>query len=75
MIYSVISILGPLGGVICNSFVNPLIGGYEKKKASYAAILLHMAEVVCGMSMAFLRQKYYFIIFFCTFYNVRISTY
>ena len=62
MIYSVISILGPLGGVICNSFVNPLIGGYEKKKASYAAILLHMAEVVCGMSMAFLRQKYYFLV-------------
>ena len=62
MIYSVISILGPLGEVICNSFVNPLIGGYEKKKASYAAILLHMAEVVCGMSMAFLRQKYYFLV-------------
>ena len=62
MIYSVISILGPLGGVICNSFVNPLIGGYEKKKASYAAILLHMAEVLCGMSMAFLRQKYYFLV-------------
>ena len=62
MIYSVISILGPLGGVICNSFVNPLIGGYEKKKASYAAILLHMAEVICGMSMAFLRQKYYFLV-------------
>ena len=62
MIYSIISILGPLGGVICNSFVNPLIGGYEKKKASYAAILLHLAEVICGMSMAFLRQKYYFLI-------------
>ena len=62
MIYTAITILGPLGGVICNSFVNPLIGGYEKKKASYAAILLHMAEVICGMSMAFLRQKYYFLI-------------
>ena len=61
VIYSAISILGPLGGVICNSFVNPLIGGYEKKKASYAAILLHLAEVICGMSMAFLRQKYYFL--------------
>ena len=62
MIYTAITILGPLGGVICNSFVNPLIGGYEKKKASYAAILLHLAEVFCGMSMAFLRQKYYFLI-------------
>ena len=62
MIYSVISILGPLGGVICNSFVNPLIGGYEKEKASYAAILLHLAEVSCGISMAFLRQKYSFLI-------------
>ena len=62
VIYSVISILGPLGGVICNSIVNPLIGGYEKKKASYAAIMLHMAEVICGMSMAFLRNKISFLV-------------
>ena len=62
VIYSAISILGPLGGVICNSIVNPLIGGYEKKKASYAAIMLHMAEVICGMSMAFLRNKISFLI-------------
>ena len=62
VIYSIISILGPLGGVICNSIVNPLIGGYEKKKASYAAIMLHMAEVICGMSMAFLRNKISFLI-------------
>jgi hypothetical protein len=61
MIYTIITILGPLGGVICNSFVNPLIGGYEKKKASYAAILLHIAEVICGMSMAFLRNKISFL--------------
>ena len=61
MIYTVITILGPVGGVICNSFVNPLIGGYEKKKASYAAILLHIAEVICGMSMAFLRNKISFL--------------
>ena len=45
-----------------NSIVNPLIGGYEKKKASYAAIMLHMAEVICGMSMAFLRNKISFLI-------------
>ena len=62
MIYTVITILGPLGGVICNSLVNPLIGGYEKKKASYAAILLHITEVLCGMSMAFLRNKISFLV-------------
>ena len=62
IIYTIISILGPLGGVICNSIVNPLIGGYEKKKASYAAILLHMMEVSCGMSMAFLRNKMSFLV-------------
>ena len=62
MMYSVIALLGPLGGVICNSLVNPVIGGYEKKKASYAAIILHLAEVFCGMSMAFLRQKNLFLI-------------
>jgi len=61
IIYTAITILGPLGGVICNSIVNPLIGGYEKKKASYAAILLHIAEVICGMSMAFLRNKISFL--------------
>ncbi len=62
IIYTMISILGPIGGVICNSIVNPLIGGYEKKKASYAAILLHMLEVSCGMSMAFLRNKISFLV-------------
>ena len=62
VIYTIISILGPLGGVICNSIVNPLIGGYEKKKASYAAILLHISEVICGMSMAFLRNKMSFLV-------------
>ena len=62
MMYSAITLLGPLGGVICNSLVNPLIGGYEKKEASYAAIILHLIEVSCGMSLAFLRQKKYFLI-------------
>ena len=62
IIYTIISILGPLGGVICNSIVNPLIGGYAKKKASYAAILLHISEVICGMSMAFLRNKMSFLV-------------
>lgn len=62
VIYTAISILGPLGGVICNSIVNPLIGGYEKKQASYAAILLHVLEVLCGMSMAFLRKKIWFLV-------------
>jgi len=61
IIYTAITILGPLGGVICNSIVNPLIGWYEKKKASYAAILLHIAEVICGMSMGFLRNKISFL--------------
>ena len=51
-----------MGGVLCNYFVNPLIGGYETKKASYAAIILHIMEVSCGLTIAILRQKKYFLI-------------
>jgi sugar phosphate permease len=60
--YTTIALFGPLGGVLCNSLVNPLIGGYETKKASYAAIILHILEVSCGLTNAFLRQKNYFLI-------------
>ena len=60
--YTAIALFGPLGGVLCNSIVNPLIGGYETKKASYAAIILHILEVSCGLTSAFLRQKKYFLI-------------
>ena len=60
--YTLIALFGPLGGVLCNYFVNPLIGGYETKKASYAAIILHIMEVSCGLTIAILRQKKYFLI-------------
>jgi len=60
--YTLISVIGPLGGIVCNSFVNPLIGGYDKKHAALAVILLHLAEVSCGLAMSILRTKMTFFV-------------
>ena len=52
--YTIISIVGPLGGVLANWFSSICLGGYEHKHAPLALLLFCIISLICGISIPFM---------------------
>ena len=58
--YTVISIVGPLGGTLNSTFTNFVLGGYENKHSQLALLFFHLVCCCFGLSIAFMPGLYSF---------------
>ena len=66
--YSIICFLGPLGGLIANSFLKTIIGDYQSRKSSYPIVILQtiasIFSICIGLMNSTLTVSIITIIFF-----------
>ena len=58
--YSLIAVAGPLGGVLLNSIIVSIFGGYTSKNSMRILFCLHLCTCSCGLSIAFMNNIYAF---------------
>lgn len=58
--YTIIAIVGPLGGIVITSLVNYCLGGYEHRHSVLILFLLHIIASFCGIAIPFVGSLYPF---------------
>lgn len=53
--YSIICFAGPIGGMIANWLLKPVIESYESRKASWPVVILQLIASVFGISIGFMK--------------------
>ena len=53
--YAIICISGPLGGIIANYLLKPVLGSYESKKASWPLVVLQIIASIFAISIGLMR--------------------
>lgn len=66
--YTVIAIIGPIGGLGVGSITNYFFGGYEQKHSSLTMIFTHLISCACGITGTFFDSVYYFCILTTLFF-------
>ena len=54
--YAIICISGPLGGIIANYLLKPVLGSYESRKASWPLVILQIVASVFGICIGLMKQ-------------------
>ena len=54
--YAIICISGPLGGIIANYLLKPVLGSYESRKASWPLVVLQIIASVFGICIGLMKQ-------------------
>ena len=58
--YTIIAIVGPLGGIVISSFINYWLGGYEHRHSVLILLILHIIASFCGIAIPFVNSLYSF---------------
>ena len=53
--YSIICFSGPLGGIITNAILKPIIGNYDSRKASWPLVFIQLIASAFAISIGFMR--------------------
>ena len=53
--YSIICFAGPVGGMIANAVLKPLIISYESRKASWPLVILQLIASIFGISIGLMK--------------------
>ena len=53
--YTIICFAGPVGGMIANAVLKPIIHSYESRKASWPLVLLQITASIFGISIGFMK--------------------
>jgi MFS family permease len=53
--YTIICFAGPVGGMINNAVLKPIIGSYESRRASWPLVLLQLTASIFGISIGFMK--------------------
>lgn len=56
--YSIICISGPLGGVIANALLKPVLGSYESRKASWPLVILQIIATFFAISIGLMKSLF-----------------
>ena len=54
--YSIICFSGPLGGIIANTVLKPVIGNYDSRKASWPLVFIQLIASICAISIGFMKS-------------------
>ena len=54
--YTIISLVGPLGGIIINSILKPIIGNYDSKEASLPIVILQLISSMFAISIGLMTS-------------------
>lgn len=55
MCYSIICFSGPIGGIITNAILRPIIGNYDSRKASWPLVFIQLIASLFAISIAFTK--------------------
>jgi MFS family permease len=55
MCYSIICFSGPLGGILANAILRPLIGNYDSRKVSWPLVFIQLLASLFAISIAFTK--------------------
>ena len=58
--YSVMAVAGPLGGILFNSLIVSLFGGYDSKNSVWVLLMMHIITCILGVSVPFMNNLYGF---------------
>ena len=58
--YTIIAIVGPLGGIVISSLVNYWLGGYEHRHSVIMLFVLHIIASFCGIAIPLVNSLYPF---------------
>ena len=53
--YTIICFTGPVGGILANAVLKPIIHSYESRKASWPLVLLQITASICGISIGLMK--------------------
>ena len=53
--YSIICFAGPVGGMIANAVLKPIIRSYESRRASWPLVFLQLTASIFGVSIGFMK--------------------
>ena len=56
--YSIICFAGPFGGIIFNTILRPIIGGYEKRSASWPLVYIQIIASLLAISIGFMGSTF-----------------
>ena len=54
--YGIICISGPLGGIIANALLKPVLGSYESRKASWPLVILQIIASIFAISIGLMKS-------------------
>ena len=54
--YGIICISGPLGGIIANALLKPILGSYESKKVSWPLVILQIIASIFALSIGLMKS-------------------
>ena len=54
--YGIICISGPLGGIITNALLKPVLGSYESRKASWPLVILQIIASIFAISIGLMKS-------------------
>ena len=54
--YTIISLVGPFGGIITNNLLKPIIGNYEGKKSSWPIVILQLISSIFAISIGLMQS-------------------
>ena len=54
--YTIISLVGPFGGVIANAILIPIIGNYESRKASWPIVFLQLMSSIFAINIGLMKS-------------------
>ena len=57
--YSIICFSGPLGGILTNAILRPIIGNYDSRKASWPLVFIQIIASICAVSIGFTTTTIY----------------
>ena len=56
LLYSLICFMGPIGGIIINTLLKPVIGGYQTSKASWPLVILQSIASLFAIRIGFMKS-------------------
>ena len=54
--YAIICISGPLGGIVANCLLKPVLGSYESRKASWPLVVLQIIASIFGIGIGLMKS-------------------
>ena len=56
LLYSLICFAGPIGGILINALLKPIIGGYQTSKASWPLVILQSIASIFAIRIGFMKS-------------------